>query len=149
MTVTHAPGQREQWCSTLARTPGDRLIELADRCLEGGEECRVIRPPEVGSVVVQVREPIARQRFFLADMVVTTAQVEFAGVTGWAMRAGEGRHETLAQAICEAELSGGDRAPPESNRCWTRSSGTGPRTAPPGGSSSPPPSSSSKRSCSP
>lgn len=104
--MSHPPApSREELHELLALTPGDDLVALADTILATGVNLRVTRRPETGSIAVQVREPVARQRFQLADMVVSTAEVELAGERGWAMRSGTDRRAALAQAVCEAELA--------------------------------------------
>ncbi|WP_026927833.1 phosphonate C-P lyase system protein PhnG [Granulicoccus phenolivorans] len=93
--------------SLLAAAPTDDLVALADRALATAPlaPLEVVRPPEVGSVLMQVREPIARTRFHLADLLVSSAEVRLAGQPGWAMRAGADLRGALAQAVCEAELA--------------------------------------------
>lgn len=107
MTTGHQGSMpREHLSELLSGASPAAVVELANRCLAGAdaESFRVLRPADVGSVVVQVREPIARQRFILADAVVTSAEISLHGTTGWAMRMGEDREATLAQAVCDAEL---------------------------------------------
>jgi len=97
---------RGRWSELLSAAPAEELVGLADAVLAAtpAPRCDVVRAPEVGNIVVQVREPIARQRFYLADMLVSSAEVRLAGQPGWAMRPGHDRQAALAQAVCEAEL---------------------------------------------
>lgn len=107
MTIDHPVSMpREYLSELLSGASAAPVVELANRCLAGAdaESFRVLRPADVGSVVLQVREPIARQRFILADAVVTSAEISLHGTAGWAMRMGEDREATLAQAVCDAEL---------------------------------------------
>ena len=53
--------------------------------------------------MMQVREPVCEERFFLGEVLVTRAEVELDGTRGWAMRIGEDRAATLAAAILDAE----------------------------------------------
>lgn len=69
----------------------------------------VLSGPEVGVVALQVREPIARERFYLGEALVTRAEVDLGGTRGWAMRMGSDRMATLAAAVLDAEASA-DRA---------------------------------------
>lgn len=97
---------REVWGELLAATDSDTLIRLADAALAaaGDDALEILRAPHVGTVVTQVREPLAKQRFILGDIVVTTAEVSLAGTRGWSMRMGEDTRAALAQAVLDAEL---------------------------------------------
>lgn len=96
---------RQESCELLGLVDAEEIVRLADMVLATGATTRVTRRPETGSIVLQVREPVARRRFQLADMVVTTAELELEGEPGWALRPGADRLTTLAQAVCEAELA--------------------------------------------
>lgn len=103
---------REELVGWLALAGRDELVELADRCLAGGPTPTVLRRPEVGCVSVQVREPVARERFLLGDVLACSAEVELAGARGWAMRLGDDRAATLAAAVCDAAVGAGLPAAP-------------------------------------
>lgn len=115
--------RREQAAELLALIPPTDLMDLADLVLAqatqaGPESVAITRRPEVGSVVVLVREPVSGHRFQLTDLVVSTAEVELGGQPGWAMRPGAHPEAALAQAVCEAELArGGPLAPRIAQRC--------------------------------
>jgi len=91
----------------LAIAEGDAMVELAEASLAAFGEPVVIAPPEVGLVVMQVREPVCAQRFHIGEVVVTRAEVEVAGARGWAMRLGTDRVATLAAAVCDAVAANG------------------------------------------
>jgi alpha-D-ribose 1-methylphosphonate 5-triphosphate synthase subunit PhnG len=93
---------REERLALLAEAPGDELIDAADSCLAVASSFAVVAPPVVGCVPAQVREPVLRQRFFLGDALACTAEVEFDGVRGWAMRLGDDRAAVLAMAVLDA-----------------------------------------------
>jgi alpha-D-ribose 1-methylphosphonate 5-triphosphate synthase subunit PhnG len=93
---------REERLALLAAASSDELIDAADSCLAVASAFAVVTPPAVGCVPAQVREPILRQRFFLGDVLACTAEVEFDGVRGWAMRLGDDRAAVLAMAILDA-----------------------------------------------
>jgi alpha-D-ribose 1-methylphosphonate 5-triphosphate synthase subunit PhnG len=95
---------REERSALLAAARREELVGLADACLSDGVEPRVLRAPEVGCVATQVAEPIAGDRFLLGDVLAVQAEVELAGVRGWAMRLGDDRAAVLAAAICDAEV---------------------------------------------
>ena len=83
------------------------LISLAERCLAEHAAVTVTRAPQVGVVAAQVREPVAEERFLLADVLVCQAEVEYRGAYGWAMRLGDDEVGTLAAAILAAEYGAG------------------------------------------
>ena len=89
----------------LAASDRDALLDLADRCLEGEPEPALIVGPEVGTVVLTVREPVEATRLHLGDVLVTRSEVEHRGRRGWALRMGDDRAAALAAAICDAEAS--------------------------------------------
>jgi alpha-D-ribose 1-methylphosphonate 5-triphosphate synthase subunit PhnG len=93
---------REERLALLATASGDELIDAADACLAAASSFAVVTPPAVGCVPTQVREPVRRQRFFLGDVLACTAEVEFDGVRGWAMRLGDDRAAALAMAVLDA-----------------------------------------------
>jgi alpha-D-ribose 1-methylphosphonate 5-triphosphate synthase subunit PhnG len=93
---------REERLALLATAPADELIDVADACLAAASSFAVVTPPSVGCVSAQVREPVQRQRFFLGDVLACTAEVEFDGVRGWAMRLGDDRAAALAMAVLDA-----------------------------------------------
>lgn len=96
----------EATAELLAVADATALIALADRCLAEGPRPQVVVAPEVGTVVAQIREPIAGQRFHLGDVLACRAEVIHGGARGWAMRLGDDRAATLAAAICAAEVAG-------------------------------------------
>jgi alpha-D-ribose 1-methylphosphonate 5-triphosphate synthase subunit PhnG len=98
------PGRRAE---LLAVAEESELVALADRCLEAAQDTRVIEPPTVGTIPLCVREPVVGERFILADVLATQAEVEHRGQRGWAMRLGDDAAATLAAAICDAEAASG------------------------------------------
>jgi alpha-D-ribose 1-methylphosphonate 5-triphosphate synthase subunit PhnG len=106
-----APLPPERRAELLAVAERSELAALADRCLRAAPDTRVIEPPTVGTIPLCVREPVVGERFILADVLATQAEVEHRGRRGWAMRLGDDATATLAAAICDAEAaSGGDLA---------------------------------------
>jgi alpha-D-ribose 1-methylphosphonate 5-triphosphate synthase subunit PhnG len=105
---------RERRCELLAAAEHGEIVPLAERLVANGESPAptVIRPPEVGMAVLQVREPIEQSRFYLGEVLVTECAVEVAGVPGWSMRAGDDRIAALAAALLDA-VAAADLAPRE------------------------------------
>lgn len=106
-TAQAADRSREARAELLARADRGEAIELADRCLDGTPEPRVLRGPEVGMVMLTVREPVEATRFHLGEVLVTTCEVEHRGSRGWVMRMGDDRHAALAAAVLDAEAVAG------------------------------------------
>lgn len=96
----------------LAAADRGALVELADRLIDRHGRPLLIVPPETGLVALEVREPVETIRFRLGDVLVSRAEVEVGGMTGWAVRPGDDRAAALAAAICAAvgdnELAGHD-----------------------------------------
>ena len=97
--------ERTQCAELLALTPPDDLIALSEVMLDDGGDPVVLRGPELGSVMLTVREPVEATRFHLGDVLVTQVEVEHRSTRGWAMRLGDEPLATLAAALCDAELA--------------------------------------------
>lgn len=97
----------ERRAELLAAADPEPLIALAERCLDDGTRPVVVRGPEVGMVMLTVREPVARERFHLGEVLVTRAEVELDGARGWSLRPGDDRLAALAAAVCDAEVEAG------------------------------------------
>ncbi len=96
--------ERREWrAELLAASEPAELVALAERCLEHGEQPQVVREPEVGMAVLQVREPVEESRFILGEVLVTQAEIARRGVRGWSIRIGDDRLAALAGAVCDAE----------------------------------------------
>lgn len=101
---------REERASLLARADHDELDALAETVVLRAERRPVVLSgPEVGMVMMQVREPVAAERFYLGEVLVCEAEVELTGHRGWCMRLGDDRAATLAGAILDAAAEGTDR----------------------------------------
>lgn len=99
---------REERAELLAIADADDLIALGQRCLgHAGRDLQVLGSPETGLVMLQVREPVERVRFYIGELLVSKAEVVLDGTHGWAMRMGDDRVATLAAAICDAEVVAG------------------------------------------
>ena len=93
----------------LAVADRHELVALAERCMATEPRPTVVVPPEVGTVVLEVRDPIAHDRFHLSEVLACRAEVVVEGGQGWAVRLGDDRLATLAAALCDAEVEA-DRA---------------------------------------
>ncbi len=99
-TATYSAGQRAE---LLAAADTDALVALAEALLgANGDDLRVLAGPELGMVMLQVREPVAEERFYLTEVLVSRAEVELRGSRGWAMRAGDDGLAALAAAVLDA-----------------------------------------------
>jgi alpha-D-ribose 1-methylphosphonate 5-triphosphate synthase subunit PhnG len=109
--LEHGPMTTGRRAELLAVAEESDLVELAERCLHAASDeaapTTVVEPPTVGTVPLCVREPVVGERFILADVLATQAEVEHRGHRGWAMRLGDNATATLAAAICDAEAASG------------------------------------------
>jgi alpha-D-ribose 1-methylphosphonate 5-triphosphate synthase subunit PhnG len=112
------PRSPEQRAELLAHATPAHVVALADR-ITATARCRVERQPEVGMVVLEVREPVAGERFHLTEVLVTQATVTVDDAAGWAMRTGDDRLATLAAAVCDAAVEAGHDLAPEVERLCT------------------------------
>ncbi|ONK09705.1 phosphonate C-P lyase system protein PhnG [Streptomyces sp. MP131-18] len=99
---------RERRCELLAAAGHEEIVTLAERLLaDGVPRPTVVQAPEVGMVVLQVREPVEETRFYLGEVLVTECSVELDGVPGWCMRSGDDRIAALAGALLDAVAAAG------------------------------------------
>lgn len=91
--------------SELNQADPDDVIALASTCLADDPDVTVTKPPQVGVVVTQVREPVAEQRFLLGDVMASQAEVRRRGEYGWAARLGSDTLATLGAAVLAAEYA--------------------------------------------
>lgn len=105
----------ERRCELLAAADREELLAAADACLADQPAPEIILAPQVGSVVLTVREPVEATRFHLGDVLVTRAEVEHLGQRGWAMVMGADEGRALAAAICAAEAQADGPSAPQVN----------------------------------
>jgi phosphonate C-P lyase system protein PhnG len=111
-------GDRNMLCNLIARIPGDHLVPIVDDLLASGTipSPVPVREPQIGTVQIQVREPICLDRFILGDALVTTAEVVVGGTLGWAMRPGADPESAVAAAILDAWLADDNGNSPQVQR---------------------------------
>lgn len=90
--------------ATLARADRDELISVINHLLHVNSQLQVevVRSPEIGTVQLQVREPVCEERFIIADGLATVAEVLIDGTMGWAMRLGSDSEAATAAAIADS-----------------------------------------------
>ncbi|MEM8707140.1 MAG: phosphonate C-P lyase system protein PhnG [Actinomycetota bacterium] len=91
--------------SMLSQADPVALAGVADECLADAPTPQVHHGPDVGTIMLTMREPVETTRFHLGEVLVTRCQVEHRGVTSWAMRMGSDRASALAAAVCQAEVT--------------------------------------------
>lgn len=98
---------REGRAFYLAQCDAGQLCSLIDDILGDDDvlsDITVVKPAATGSIVLQVREPVCEERFFLGDAVVSTAEVALGGSIGWIARMGTDLRAAMAGAIADAVL---------------------------------------------
>lgn len=109
--ATQTTAAREARAELLAAATPEELADMAERLIADGlADLVVVKPPKTGLVVMQVREPVADERFYLGEVLVTECTVDLGGVLGWAMRAGDDRVAVLAAAVLDAVATAGHPA---------------------------------------
>ena len=91
----------------LAATDPDLLTAMGDLCLQGTDNPEIITGPQVGTVVLTLREPIEEKRFHLGEVLATKTEVMHRGTQGGALLMGDNPIASLAAAICDAEIEAG------------------------------------------
>lgn len=104
-TTDHAEvAARIRRTELLAHADAESLCRLAEVCLQGAEDPLVVHGPELGVVVLQVREPVEEIRFQLAEVLATEVEVVHRDRAGWALRLGDQPEAALAAALLDAEV---------------------------------------------
>jgi len=100
---------RDRRAELLAAATHDEVVPLAERLLDAGTlgDPLVVHAPETGMVLLQVREPVAEERFYLGEVLVTRCTVEVAGTAGWCMRGDGDRVAAMAGALLDAAAAAG------------------------------------------
>ncbi|MDR2258280.1 MAG: phosphonate C-P lyase system protein PhnG [Treponema sp.] len=84
----------------------DILESLASKAVEG-QEAEILKGPEKTMVLLQVREPVRRSRFYLGELLAAHCVVEMGGVRGAAVMMGDDLEKAKAAAVLDAAHSGG------------------------------------------
>lgn len=85
--------------------PATPLLDLAERVLaESSEDVAVVTPPQVGMVMLRLREPTGGTVFNAGEVLVTEARVTLGTHEGYAMRLGRTPELTLAAALLDAAV---------------------------------------------
>jgi alpha-D-ribose 1-methylphosphonate 5-triphosphate synthase subunit PhnG len=82
------------------------LASLAEKAA-GGREAALLKGPENTMVLLQVREPVRRSRFYLGELLASHCIVELGGVTGASALLGDDPGKARDAAILDAVHSGG------------------------------------------
>ena len=97
----HPSRDRQAWMSLLAKATRGRLKALTPDL----PQAKVLRPPEIGAVMVQGRVGGTGSAFNLGEMTVTRCSVQLAeGVVGHAYVQGRDKDHAMRAAILDALL---------------------------------------------
>jgi alpha-D-ribose 1-methylphosphonate 5-triphosphate synthase subunit PhnG len=109
-------GARRARLSTLATVPAERLLALWSDWLGAGQAPAhdILRPPEIGTVMVRGRAGAKGAPFNLGEMTVTRATVRLAdGAVGHGHVQGRSKQAALTAALIDALCEAGEDAPLE------------------------------------
>jgi alpha-D-ribose 1-methylphosphonate 5-triphosphate synthase subunit PhnG len=82
------------------------LQSLAEKAA-AGKEVLLLKEPEKTMILIQIREPVRRDRFYLGEALAAHCIVEIDGVRGAAVQTGDDLKRVEASAILDAAHSGG------------------------------------------
>lgn len=105
MSTTSFDISREQRTELLAIADVDAIQCLAETALSFStisDSLVVTKKPETGLVMMQVREPVCAERFYLGEIAATRAEVIIGKEKGWAIRLGTDKATVLGAAILDA-----------------------------------------------
>ncbi len=90
-----------------AADPATPLLDLAEQVLTvSGADVAVVTPPQVGMVMLRLREPVDGTVFNAGEVLVTEARVTLGVHDGYALRLGRAPELTLAAALLDAAVEG-------------------------------------------
>ncbi|WP_208350457.1 phosphonate C-P lyase system protein PhnG [Pseudaestuariivita rosea] len=94
--------ERQKWMSLLAKAPSGRISTLLDGFMDR-PDFTWLRPPEIGSVMVQGRAGATGSPFNLGEMTVTRCALKLtSGTVGHAYIQGRRKTDAEAAAIVDA-----------------------------------------------
>jgi alpha-D-ribose 1-methylphosphonate 5-triphosphate synthase subunit PhnG len=99
---TNSLFDRNRRAEILNMASADEVAAWVDDLIDATVSVVLLRAPEVGMVMVQIKEPVVNDNFYLGEILVTRAEVEVAGAAGWAMRIGDDAVGALACALLDA-----------------------------------------------
>lgn len=106
-TATGQTAERRDWMGLLARAPGARLAALLPEL----PEHEVLRPPEIGAVMVRGRVGGTGAAFNLGEMTVTRCVLRLGcGAVGHAHVQGRDKGHALRAAVVDALMQTGAAA---------------------------------------
>jgi alpha-D-ribose 1-methylphosphonate 5-triphosphate synthase subunit PhnG len=82
------------------------LLETLARKAAAGREISLLKGPEKTMVLLQVREPVRRSRFYLGELLAAHCVVELDGVRGAAVLMGDNLNKARDAAVLDAAHSG-------------------------------------------
>lgn len=103
---TTSPNARQSWISSLAKSDPSRLLEEWNRVQQDQRpNYDMLRPPEIGLVMVRGRAGGVGDRFNLGEMTVTRCAVRLAsGTTGVSYRSGRDKAAAEVAAVLDGML---------------------------------------------
>ena len=109
-----ANAERRSWISALAKADPGRLIEAWEAVPEASRPgYEMLRPAEIGLVMVRGRTGGVGDRFNLGEMTVTRCAVRLAsGETGLSWRGGRDRRAAEIAAVLDGMLQNAELRPP-------------------------------------
>jgi alpha-D-ribose 1-methylphosphonate 5-triphosphate synthase subunit PhnG len=84
---------------------GEKLRELAAKASEG-KTIVILKKPEKTMVLLQIREPVRKSRFYLGEALAVHCLVEVGGVKGAAVLLGDDLSRVEAAAVLDAAHTG-------------------------------------------
>ncbi|MDR2758201.1 MAG: phosphonate C-P lyase system protein PhnG [Spirochaetaceae bacterium] len=93
--------------SRICAFAGQALLESLAVKAAGGREAALLKGPEKTMVLLRIREPIRRGRFYLGELLAARCMVELGGVRGAAVLMGDNLDKVRSAAILDAAHSGG------------------------------------------
>lgn len=95
---------KERLRTILYRVDNGILTQLARSVLAAAPEIKVIKPPQVGLVMMRARETVENQPFNLGEVLVTECTVALGEATGWGCCLGEDPDRAYHLAVLDLAL---------------------------------------------
>lgn len=90
----------------MTKADGALVARLADNIKEH-HQIVVIKPPNKTLAMIKIREPVKSSLFYIGEVMVTEAVIEFDGVTGLAVTMGDDFEKALNMAIIDGACNKG------------------------------------------
>lgn len=99
---------KKELSAILAGASKEEVTAIAEQ-IKPVSEIRILKEPQKTLVMVKVRESVGNSLFYLGEVLATECMVTVDGVKGASVMAGDDFEKTIAAAVIDGYLNGGQK----------------------------------------